>query len=239
LSLDVKDTGLAVAFASTENLTPKLLATVPAHERRRADEFRSAKRRTEFLLGRALLYMLLGRALQKNRDAVEIVIDESGKPHCSGGPHINISHSDGVVACAISTRGEIGIDLEEPRSGRNTAGIAERFFTPEEVEWLSHNDDGFFMLWVLKEAWLKATGKGLPGGLHSLSCRVDGELIDARVDTGAPPILSLYAVDDALFAIATFGDTHDDVRFLRWDAAAGELVDGHDVHRIAATTGDG
>lgn len=226
---------MIVAFASTDNLTPKLLARVPAQDRARAESFGSAKRRTEFLIGRALLYGLLERHLGRESKEIELVIDDKGKPHCVAGPAINVSHTEDVVACALWTGGDIGIDLELPRSGHNTARIASRYFTPGEVDWLSVNEDGFFMLWVLKEAWLKATGKGLPGGLHSLDCRIDGDAIRASVQAGEPPVLSLYAVNDALLGIATFDGTHEGASFLRWDAGASELVESRGVHRIAGT----
>lgn len=227
-----------IAFASTDDLTPKLLARVPAEDRARAESFGSAKRRTEFLIGRALLYGLLERHFGNESKSIELVIDGNGKPHCVGGPAINVSHTEDIVACALWTGGDIGIDLEIPRSGHNTAGIASRYFTPGEADWLAANEDGFFMLWVLKEAWLKATGKGLPGGLHSLDCRIDGDRIHAAVHGGDSPVLSLHAVGDALLGIATFAGSHKGATFLRWDAGASELVDSRIVHRIAGTAAD-
>ena len=50
------------------------------------------------------------------------------------------------------------------------------------------------MLWVLKEAYLKALGSGLAGGLSSLECRIEPPAVVARTADGAAvPQLALLA----------------------------------------------
>ena len=41
------------------------------------------------------------------------------------------------------------------------------------------------MLWVLKEAYLKALGSGLAGGLSSLECRIEPPAVVAHTADGA------------------------------------------------------
>jgi phosphopantetheinyl transferase len=52
--------------------------------------------------------------------------------------------------------------------------MAQRYFTPAEARWLAGDPEPRVrMLWVLKEAYLKALGVGLAERLSSLECRVE------------------------------------------------------------------
>ena len=85
----------------------------------------------------------------------------------------------------------MGVDVETGHA-RATQDIAERFFTPAEVRWLAEDSaPRFRLLWVLKEAYLKAVGVGITGGLDSLDCRIEPPLIVARTVKGAAPQLAL------------------------------------------------
>jgi 4'-phosphopantetheinyl transferase len=78
----------------------------------------------------------------------------------------NMSHSHELALCAVSTQREVGIDLEYLRPLPEAEQLAKRFFSKAEhaliqalpVEEQAHV---FFRLWTAKEAYLKATGKGL------------------------------------------------------------------------------
>lgn len=107
----------------------------------------------------------------------------SGKPRLTfrdGRPqplHISIAHSAGLAAAAVSGEGPIGIDIERDERRRDLVAIAGRFFAPEEQAALAAASPRrrprlFHQWWTRKEAVLKATGAGLPGGL---TLRVDGD----------------------------------------------------------------
>jgi 4'-phosphopantetheinyl transferase len=102
-----------------------------------------------------------------------------GKPRVSGvpGPHFNISHCDGLVACAVSCAVDIGVDVEclERSAPLELAG---RYFAVAECALLSAMREaerplGFFRLWTLKEAYIKATGLGLSQTLGDFSIGFD------------------------------------------------------------------
>jgi phosphopantetheinyl transferase len=139
----------------------------------------------------------------------------SGKPECIDGPAISISHSGDLVACAISPAGCVGIDVQFPVPQRRTEAIARQYFTLDESAWLrGQHSDRFYMLWVLKEAYLKAVGVGLAGGLDALECRIDPPEIEA---TAADAVsVALYSVGPAFLAIATTGYRFSEVRVQRW-----------------------
>ena len=64
------------------------------------------------------------------------------------------------------------------------------------------------MLWVLKEAYLKATGAGLPGGLASLECSIDEPTILCRTAKGdSAPTLALYRVGSGFLGLAAISHT--------------------------------
>ena len=79
--------------------------------------------------------------------------------------HFNVSHTDGLVALAVTRGHRIGVDVERV-TRKVTDGVAERHFAPAEVRALRALPDAdqhraFFEYWTLKEAYIKARGKGL------------------------------------------------------------------------------
>ena len=78
----------------------------------------------------------------------------------------NLTHSDGIVACAISVRIELGIDAENMNRARSPMDIARSVFAPSELAALERapqtaREELFFAFWTLKEAYVKARGLGL------------------------------------------------------------------------------
>lgn len=85
------------------------------------------------------------------------VVDAAGKP----GPEISLSHTQGMIACAVSLDGPVGVDVEFRRE-RDFAGIAGYAFGSDEQRYVSDGGKGaFYRIWTLREAMAKATGEGL------------------------------------------------------------------------------
>jgi 4'-phosphopantetheinyl transferase len=87
--------------------------------------------------------------------------------------HFSLSHAPGRVGCAIARGGDVGFDIEEVRLPAPLE-VAERFFSPAEVAHLrglppGEQEERFYVLWTLKEAYLKARGCGLSLPLGSFS----------------------------------------------------------------------
>ena len=71
----------------------------------------------------------------------------------------------------------MGVDVE-PVDRRAPLDIADRYFAPDERAWLfarpeAERPRGFFRLWTMKEAFIKATGKGISQGLQSFAIGFD------------------------------------------------------------------
>lgn len=83
----------------------------------------------------------------------------------------NISHTSTLIACAVTLDAPIGIDIEEKqrKTSNDILSLARRYFSPIEVEYLSALADierqrsEFIRLWTLKEAYVKALGRGFSG----------------------------------------------------------------------------
>jgi 4'-phosphopantetheinyl transferase len=89
------------------------------------------------------------------------------------GPHFNLSHTDGLVACAVSNELELGIDVE-PVNRKAPLELAKEHFAPAEQDWIASLPEpeqafGFWRVWTLKEAFIKATGRGLGQPLQDIS----------------------------------------------------------------------
>lgn len=105
----------------------------------------------------------------------------NGKPYLEGNPFFfSISHSGDYVLCAVSDR-EIGADIQKTDcTGKcRERQLADRFFSPAEVERLGQYSDAetasyFYTLWTRKEAYGKLTGAGVAAQLAVPTDEWDG-----------------------------------------------------------------
>jgi 4'-phosphopantetheinyl transferase len=188
------------------------------------------------LLGRAVLRHALERATGRAAASFRIRVRPDGKPECVGGPAISLSHSGELAICAVAEYGAVGVDVETRRPRTDLGVIAERYFTPAEARWIAADPDARFrMLWVLKEAYLKALGSGLAGGLAALECRVEPPTIVARVTVGAAvPRLKLWSGRGWYVGLAVTGSPPLTVSVERF-AQAAEVDAFGPLAAIAAT----
>jgi 4'-phosphopantetheinyl transferase len=78
----------------------------------------------------------------------------------------NLSHTDGLVVCAIASTDDIGIDVENVQRDLNPLTMAPSVFAPQEVMTViqappKNRKECFFSIWTLKESYIKARGMGL------------------------------------------------------------------------------
>ena len=99
------------------------------------------------------------------------LVKPGGKPYFAEAPELefSVSHSGAWWACAFGDE-PLGLDIER-RAPRRFLRLAARFFLPEEAELVRAAEDraaAFYRVWCAKEAFLKRSGAGLPGGLRSV-----------------------------------------------------------------------
>ena len=164
----------------------RLDALLSGDERERARRFRFDRDRARYVVGRGLLRLLLGRYVDVDAAALRFGYGPHGKPALlGGGPHFNLAHSGATALYAFSSSSQLGVDVELMQPDFTDDGIAERFFSPLEVETLRalRNEDraqAFLTCWTRKEAFLKARGDGLTLALDSF---------DVTLAPGEPPAL--------------------------------------------------
>jgi 4'-phosphopantetheinyl transferase len=143
----------------------------------------------EHLVSRALARYVLARCCKIAPEAVKLCKNRHGKPELAKGVtslpvRFNISHCRGVVGCAVVLDADIGLDIEN-KDRAVSQGLAHRFFSTSEIRLLDQADQGdrqslFLELWTLKEAYVKAVGKGLSLGLDQFSFVFDQGRTDIR-----------------------------------------------------------
>lgn len=134
------------------------LSRLPAEKRAAIERLRDPADRLRSVLGIALLASVLrARGLAFDPGALEYPV--RGKPRLRDAPEFSIAHADGLVACAVSVRGRVGLDLERRGAVRleqlrlvldatERAGVASRALDATDA-------------WVMKEAVAKAAGRGI------------------------------------------------------------------------------
>jgi phosphopantetheinyl transferase len=226
---------LRVVWATNADLASIPDDDLSPREIERASRYRSDLRRQQYTASRALLRALLAEHTGRPPDSFELLADERGKPFCTDGPAVSISHSSDIVTCAVCDAGDIGIDIEFPRRSRDVEAIARRYFCREEAEWVSGQPaDRFYMLWVLKEAWLKATGTGIAGGLDKLRCLVAPPRIEALARSAPFTALRLYTLRGGFLGIAAVNEHPGTAEVRRWLPALGGFAADEELQLLAA-----
>lgn len=167
-----------VWHACLADLKPDLerfVSMLSPDERARAKRFRLDADRARFVAARGMLRTLLGDALGVVPAAVPLAYGPHGKPYLESTPlHFSLAHSAGRIVVAMGTRFPLGIDVEKIRRDIDHNRLARRFFSEREARELSTLSPGerlhaFFSVWVRKEAFVKAVGRGIAFGLDRFS----------------------------------------------------------------------
>lgn len=157
-------------------------ALLAPEERARWERLRRPEARRDFLVTRALVRTTLSRYAPVAPAAWRFSAGAHGRPEIAS-PRValrfNLSHTAGLVVCAVARGRAVGVDVEDTRRRSRTDALAARFFAPAEVATLRAlapraRRARFFECWTLKESYLKARGLGLRLPLARFAFRVDG-----------------------------------------------------------------
>lgn len=184
-----------------------------ASERARAERFAFERDRRRYITAHVALRQVLAEEAGL-APSEEFTIGVQGKP-CLQGKHrvaFNLSHSAQWAAIAIAPGGEVGIDIEVPRTMDDLDDLARSHFTPsEQAELMEASEPSarvlpFFRGWTRKEACLKAIGSGLSiepvsftAGLAPTSSRVE---VDTAAGLHCVEVISFETGADILAALA-------------------------------------
>ena len=177
----------------------------------RARRFRTRAARERFVVSRGVLRLVLGGLTGSPPERLRFARrcgwcggTDHGKPRLSdadrSGIDFSLSRSSGLALIAVARGRLVGGDVERVRRRTDILAVARSAFSPAERRAIeSPATDGerreaFFRCWTRKEAYLKARGEGLAGGLDT-----DHE------DTGGWQIRSLRAPPGYMAAVAAEG----------------------------------
>src|SRR5690348_8665887 len=177
--IDLLPTTNAAALANLDSY----LTLLSPDEHERMARFVFERDRKAFLLTRALVRTTLSRYAPMAPAEWQFTENVHGRPEILDRPdgvpdlRFNISHTDGLIACAVTIGREVGVDVEN--IGRRLQhDVAGRHFAPREVSDLralpeDEQHKVFFDYWTLKESYIKARGFGLALPLGDFACKLD------------------------------------------------------------------
>lgn len=137
----------------------------------RAAGYLSRRDGARFAAGRAWLRVVLGRYLGADPSRLEFETSSDGWPNLAGEDaatcHFSLSRSAGRGLVAVSCS-PVGADIELLRARAELADLVTSRFGAAEARCIAQGCGGslmrgFYRHWTAKEAYLKATGRGLAG----------------------------------------------------------------------------
>jgi 4'-phosphopantetheinyl transferase len=164
-------------------VSSKYRALLASDELTRMDRYVFERHRREYLFTRALVRTVLSTYAPEIAPAEwRFGKNEYDRPHVADGlPQVtfNVSNSNGVIVCAVSTGGEIGVDVEPFDRADQILGVAETVFSVHERADLARLSPDArkrhaVALWTSKEAYIKARAIGLSLRLEKISIRPGG-----------------------------------------------------------------
>lgn len=154
-----------------------------AEEQRRAAAFCFARDRDTYRLAHVLLRLTLSGHAPVAPQGWQFTHNAYGRPEIANtvamhhGLRFNLSHTEGLVACAVVGGLAIGIDVERHRHLPHLESLANYAFAPDEAAHVLAADpeparhQRFYAYWTLKEAYIKGRGMGLALPLQKFAFR--------------------------------------------------------------------
>lgn len=165
----------------TDSEYQQLKTVLNPEEQQRLQRYTHQPAQQQFLAARGRLKQLLAGYLGTEPGCIQFELGQYSKPRLAGttldnGLVFNLSHSGTVALIAISKNRALGIDVEKINTKHNLQGMAQRCFSNQELNSWNQSADSdktteFYEYWCAKEAFLKATGRGLALGMQH--CVID------------------------------------------------------------------
>ena len=173
-----------------KKLLAEYLTILPSSELEQLNKYHHISHQHRFLIGRVLTRTILSSCTGISPESLIFSRNPYGRPSLQQSDHsssirFNLSYTEGLVAFALVSGQEVGIDVENTSADLDCLGIAEQYFSRSELNELVHLPqellkERFFEFWTLKESYLKAKGLGLsvPLNIFSFSlCTHDSDRI--------------------------------------------------------------
>jgi len=248
--------GVVLRYCLTEVQPADALAAavdlLSADERDRCERFVRPANRRDFAFAHALLRRTLTDCGDRPPRDWRLIEGAKGKPEvapdvgCDARLSFNLSHTNGLVACAVTKGRAVGVDVEAIDRRLAARELAGRFFSPAEARAVlssidSAVDERFIETWVLKEAFVKALGTGVGSRLDDFGFALDQP---STIRFDPPPGVAASRWRFAMFAptgrhrlaIALENDGDGDASLVAQrvdgDSVGGELAPVRTSHQI-------
>jgi 4'-phosphopantetheinyl transferase len=159
------------------------LSRLAIDERAQYEQFATSKMREKYLAARALCRATLSYYTGVEPSQWRFSIGANGKPIVADpiefdSLRFNLAHTDDLVVCMVSRAGEVGVDAEKTSSAIDDGIMARHFLSRRQQARLAslppdQRARRFLEQWVLKEAYVKATGEGLAYAPERLTIEQD------------------------------------------------------------------
>lgn len=154
--------------AIAENISPAVLEAwtvaaageLPPEKREQLLRLRPPRSRFNSALGWQLLKFGFRLAGRTDFELSRLLFIGRKKPRWEGNSDFNLSHSESLLACALTNDGRVGIDVEFMRPLKDQERLFEQILSPRETPPPEAGHDLFFRYWTAKEAVIKAEGSG-------------------------------------------------------------------------------
>lgn len=163
-----------------------LARTLPVDEKERATSLTPVAAR-RFVVARGILRKLLSGFTGTAPEKLQFSYGHSGKPVLLDRDdiHFNISHSAELGLFAFAPDRPVGVDVENERPVRRLLDVAQRFMSEDELRTLAETpaderNSAFLKSWVIREARLKAEGKGVWNGKDASGNKITHKLFAPR-----------------------------------------------------------
>lgn len=153
----------------------EFLNIISDERRKKISKFYFVKDKVHSLFAEIILRYALWEQYSLSSPYIEFEKAEYGKPNLANHKdiHFNIAHSGNWVLCGIGNT-PLGIDVEQIREVK--LSLLESIYTKEENDFIftqspENRQKAFYMIWTLKESYVKNVGMGLNIPLNSFSFR--------------------------------------------------------------------
>ncbi|TAN66803.1 MAG: 4'-phosphopantetheinyl transferase superfamily protein [Methylobacter sp.] len=144
-----------------------------AAEQTHAEKIKNVLLRKRYVEVHGRLRNVLAQTLNEPPEKINIKKAEHGKPYLADTPDIvfSLSHSASAVVIAVGRNCRLGVDIEVCKFRASLAMLVDKCFSEEEIEYWNKLTDTqktteFYRFWTRKEAFVKATGRGIALGLN-------------------------------------------------------------------------
>jgi len=192
------------SLAVNQDRYAELAGCVPTEEIEHSASLHPVAAR-RYVVARGILRKLLSGFTGSDARKLRFNYGPSGKPNLADRDdiHFNISHSADLGLFAFSPDRPVGVDVENERPVRRLLDVAQRFMDDKELRTLAETPEdkrnsAFLRSWVVREARLKAEGKGVWSGNSNHSTKLTHRLFAPR-----PNYIAAVAAPDADWRLYT------------------------------------